>query len=89
VNQWFTDNFTRRGRGRTFLSGLPETKVKDGLIVNAWAGLIATWAGDLISLSGPMSFVIADPALGSFAQVNSGNLHPYTFTKRSRRMQQA
>lgn len=87
--QWFTSIFTRSGRGRTFVSGIPEGEVKDGLLTNTYAGLVSTWAGAMIGFTGAMSFVIADPALGSYAQVNDGNLQTWAFTKRSRRMQQA
>jgi hypothetical protein len=89
VLQFFTSNFTRRGRGRTHVSGVPENRVQDGLLTNAVAGKLALVLGAIVTGFGAFSYVVADPALGSFAQINDGNIQSHTYTLRSRRMQQA
>lgn len=84
-----TQNFTKRGRGRSHVSGVPETAVKDGLITAAQSVLLVAIITPLIAGFGAFSYVIADTALGSFAQISFGNVRSHMYTLRSRRMQQA
>ena len=49
----YTDHFTGRGRGRIFMSGIPDSHVDGGRIVNASAALYVTF---LNTLKAPIAF---------------------------------
>lgn len=82
----YTPNHTRRGRGRTHVSGVPKANIKDGLLTGAQGILLVAIITQMIAGFGDFRYVIADPDLGSFADINSGVCRTHTYTLRSRKM---
>lgn len=89
IIQWTTNLHTRRGRGRSHISGVPKSVVKGGLVTAAYVALLEAFAATIVTGLSFTSFCVADVALGSFADVIHFEARTRTYTLRSRRMQQA
>ena len=85
----YTPLHTKRGRGRMHVSGVPKAAIKDGLLTNAQGALLADIFTPIIAGFGGYRYVVCDPDLGSYAEINYGVVRTHTYTLRSRRVSQS